>query len=124
MTTNNNLGCPRGQKVSYFVARSFVPPFVEPKATIKGVDIEGCLMYCTHNFVCHFIQFPINSVFQNAVGDLTPCTLATYDTEQEHCELFDERVKELGIFTRLQNTTATKLTAEKTCIAGKFLGNF
>jgi len=94
-------GCSRGQRSSYFAIKSFIPPFVESKAIIKGIDAEACLTYCTHNI--------------NAAGDMTPCTLIVYDTEQETCEIFDESVKELGIFTRLQNTTSTKLTAEKFC---------
>lgn len=51
-------------------------------------------------------------------GDQTPCALVTYDSANEHCELFDESVKELGIFTRLQNTSSTVLSAEKMCIMG------
>ncbi|KAI6217396.1 hypothetical protein M3Y99_01772600 [Aphelenchoides fujianensis] len=94
--------CERGQKIAYFSVPSYAIGSAEPRAIIKKIDQEACLIYCTQQI--------------NAIGDATRCIAAVYDREQEICELYDESIKELGVLSPLQFNSTTRTSSEKFCI--------
>uniref|UniRef100_A0A1I7S9K1 Apple domain-containing protein n=1 Tax=Bursaphelenchus xylophilus TaxID=6326 RepID=A0A1I7S9K1_BURXY len=62
------------------------------------------------------IMRAIRCANRNAVGDRTACIAFTHDSVEEKCELFDEAIKEIGIFTRIEARASATSVAERICI--------
>ncbi|CAD5216669.1 unnamed protein product [Bursaphelenchus okinawaensis] len=96
--------CKEDQINAYILASSFgLGNNESPRVVINGVDREGCSNYCTQNI--------------NAVGDRSSCILFTHDSIEETCSLYDEAVKEIGIFTKIEPRLKPFSVAERICIS-------
>lgn len=116
------LDCRNNETRAYITMEGYgIPKTISPKAIINNIDREACSNYCTQNIVRLLIQniVTINCIFQNAVGDRSGCIAFTHDSIEERCELHDESIKEIGIFSRVEIDSSHFTVAEKICIDSK-----
>ncbi|KAE9550362.1 hypothetical protein FO519_006422 [Halicephalobus sp. NKZ332] len=94
-------GCSRNQKIGYLALNDFTLTPTTPIGKVNGVDKFGCLNYCIQNIDAH--------------GDPAFCTLISYNSATEECQLHDDTAKEAGLFTRVEPRKYSTV-AEKFCL--------